>query len=79
MARSIKDQNRVLLSNEVDILGRRRVFQMLLHPVTRHYHVIWHMRCSWEKVMTAAEMFLAVKTLKAEGCDEIRPDMLKAE
>jgi len=29
--------------------------------------------------MTAAEMFLAVKTLKAEGCDEIRPDMLKAE
>jgi len=30
-----------------------------------------------ENTITAAELFPAIKTLKAADCDEIRPEMLK--
>jgi len=55
----------------------KRVFQDLLEP-GQHY-TTEHTRGTFgeENTITAAEVFLAVKTLKAAGCDEIRPEMLE--
>ena len=68
-------QHVVLLRHEEDILGRWR--KKLIH-----YHITGHTRGSlhlWEKnTSTAAEVLLAVKLLKAVGCVEILPEMVKA-
>ena len=64
-ARPTKDQNGVLHINEEDILGRWRVhFQKFSKLVTiTPLNTKMHLR--EENTITAAEVFLAVKTLKA--------------
>jgi len=79
-ARPTKDQNGVLHINEEDILGRWRVhFQKFSKLVTiTPLNTKMHLR--EENTITAAEVFLAVKTLKAvraAGWHEIRPEVLK--
>jgi len=48
-----------------------------------HYYTIGHiggrgLHLEEENIITSAEDFLAVKTLKAAGCDDILPEMLKS-
>ena len=81
-ARSIKDQNGVLLRNEKDILGTwRENIKYLSNPVTitpQNTHDV-HLRK--ENTITAAEVSFPIKTLKGGkdgSCDEIRREMLKA-
>ena len=78
---SIKDGN--ILTDENEILSRcREYFEDLLNPVkasTRDTHEVTHL--GEDKVFTAAEVATAVKGIKsgkAAGEDEIRPEMLKA-
>jgi len=49
-----------------------------LNPVTTTPPNTHEVHFGEENTITATEASLAVKTLKAAGCDEIRPDMLKA-
>ena len=76
-----KDGN--ILTDENEILSRwREYFEDLLNPVkasTRDTYEVTHLR--EDEVFTAAEVATAIKGIKsgkAAGEDEIRPEMLKA-
>ena len=80
---SIKDSAGSILKDENEILSRwREYFEDLLNPVkatTNDTQVMIHL--GEEEVFTAAEVATAIKRLKsgkAAGEDEIRPEMLKA-
>ena len=80
---SIKDSAGNILTDENEILSRwREYFEDLLNPVkasTRDTHKVAHL--GEEEVFTAAEVATAIKGIKsgkATGEDEIRPEMLKA-
>ena len=80
---SIKDFDGNILTDENEILSRwREYFEDLLNPVkasTRDTHEVTHL--GEDKVFTAAEVATAIKGIKsgkAAGEDEIRPEMLKA-
>ena len=80
---SIKDSDSNILTNENEILSRwREYFEDLLNPVkasTRDTHKVTHL--GEDEVFTAAEVATAIKGIKsgkAAGEDEIRPEMLKA-
>ena len=80
---SIKDSDGNILTDENEILSRwREYFEDLLNPVkasTRDTHEVTHL--GEDKVFTAAEVATAIKGIKsgkAAGEDEIRPEMLKA-
>ena len=79
---SIKDSEGNILSNENDILARwREYFKDLLNPVEATSNDTQEVMHSEEVVFTAAEVASAVRRLKsgkAAGEDEIRPEMLKA-
>ena len=72
-----------ILTDENEILSRgRKYFEDLLNPVkasTRDTHEVTHLE--EEEVFTAAEVATTIKGIKsgkAAGEDEIRPEMLKA-
>ena len=72
-----------ILTDENDILSRwREYFEDLLNPVkasTRDTHEVTHL--GEDQVFTEAEVATAIKGIKsgkAAGEDEIRPEMLKA-
>ena len=80
---SIKDSDGNILKDENEILSRwREYFEDLLNPVkasTRDTHEVTHL--GEDEVFTAAEVATAIKGIKsgkAAGEDEIRPEMLKA-
>ena len=80
---SIKDSDGNILTDENEILLRwREYFEDLLNPVkasTRDTHEVTHL--GEDEVFTAAEVATAIKEIKsgkAAGEDEIRPEMLKA-
>ena len=80
---SIKDSDGNILTDENEILSRwREYFEDLLNPVkasTRDTHEVTHL--GEDEVFTAAEVATAIKGIKsgkAAGEDEIRPEMLKA-
>ena len=80
---SIKDSDGNILTDENEILSRWiEYFEDLLNPVkvsTRDTHEVTHLR--EDEVFTAAEVATAIKGIKsgkAAGEDEIRPEMLKA-
>ena len=80
---SIKDSDGNILTDENEILSRwKEYFEDLLNPVkasTRNTHVVKHLE--EDEVFTAAEVATAIteiKSGKAAGEDEIRPEMLKA-
>ena len=80
---SIKHSAGKILTDEKEIPSRwREYFEDLLNPVkasTRDTHKVTHL--GKEKVFTAAEVattIKGIKTGKAAGKDEIRPEMLKA-
>ena len=80
---SIKDSDANILTDENEILSRwREYFEDLLNPVTastRDTHEVTQI--GEDKVFTAAEMATSIKGIKsgkAAGEDEIRPEMLKA-
>ena len=80
---SIKDSDGNILKDENEILLRwREYFEDLLNPVkasTRDTHEVTHL--GEDEVFTAAEVATAIKGIKsgkAAGEDEIRPEMLKA-
>ena len=80
---SIKDSDGNILTDENEILSRwREYFKDLLNPVkasTRDTHEVTHL--GEDEVFTAAEVATAIKGIKsgkAAGEDEIRPEMLKA-
>ena len=80
---SIKDSDGNILTDENEILSRwREYFEDLLNPVkasTRYTHEVTHL--GEDEVFTAAEVATAIKGIKsgkAAGEDEIRPEMLKA-
>ena len=80
---SIKDSAGNILMDENEILSRwREYFEDLLNPVkasTRDTHKVTYL--GEEEVITAAEVAKAIKGIKsgkAAGEDEIRPEMLKA-
>ena len=80
---SIKDSDGNILTVENKILSRwRKYFEGLLNPVkasTRDTHEVTHL--GEDEVFTAAEVATAIKGIKsgkAAGEDEIRPEMLKA-
>ena len=80
---SIKDSDGNILTDENEILSRwREYFEDLLNPVkasTRDTHEVTHL--GEDQVFTAAEVATAIKGIKsgkAAGEDEIRPEMLKA-
>ena len=80
---SIKDSAGNILSDENEILSRwRKYFEDLLNPVkasTCNTHEVTHL--GEDEVFTAAEVATATKGIKsgkAAGEDEIRPEMLKA-
>ena len=81
-ARSIKDQNRVLLRNEKNNLGRwKEKFKYLLNLVTITPQNTHHVHLGEENTITAVEVSFPIKALKGgkdAGCDEIRREMLKA-
>ena len=79
----MKDSDGNILTDENEILSRcREYFKDLLNPVkasTRDTHEVTHL--GEDKVFTAAEVATAIKGIKsgkAAGEDEIRPEMLKA-
>ena len=81
---SIKDSDGNILTDENEILSRwREYFEDLLNPVkasTRDTHEVTHLRED-EVFTAAAEVATAIKGIKsgkAAGEDEIRPEMLKA-
>ena len=71
-----------LLSNEKDILSRwREYFEDLLNPVRTTTFDTQEIHFGEESNLTAAEISMAIRSLKsgkAAGEDEIRPEMLKA-
>ena len=80
---TIKDSAGNILTNRNEVLSRwREYFEDLLNPVkasTRDTHKGIHL--GEEEVFTAAEVATAIKGIKsgkAAGEDEIRPEMLKA-
>ena len=80
---SIKDSAGNILTDENEILSRwREYFEDLLNPVkasTRDTHEVTHLR--EDEVFTAAQVATPIKGIKsgkAAGEDEIRPEMLKA-
>ena len=80
---SIKDSDGNILTDENDILSRwREYFEDLLNPVkasTRDTHEVTHL--GEDEVFTAAEVattIKGIKSIKAAGEDEIRPEMLNA-
>ena len=80
---SIKDSDGNILTDENEILSRRReYFENLLNPVktsTRDTHEVTHLEEG--EVFTSAEAATAIQRIKsgkAAGEDEIRPKMLKA-
>ena len=80
---SIKDSAGNILADENEILPRwREYFKDLLIPIkpsTRDTHEVTHLR--EDEVFSAAEVATAIKRIKSEkaaGEDEIRPEMLKA-
>ena len=80
---SIKDSDGNFLTDENEILSRwREYFEDLLNSVkasTRDTHEVTHL--GEDKVFTAAEVATAIKGIKsgkATGEDEIRPELLKA-
>ena len=80
---SIKDSDSNILTDKNEILSRwREYFEDLLNPVmasTRDTHEVTHL--GDDEVFTAAEVATAskrIKSGKAAGEDEIRPEMLKA-
>ena len=80
---SIKDSAGSILTGENEILSRwRKYFEDLLNPVkasTRDTQEVIHLE--EEEVFTAAKVATAIKGIKsgkAAGEDEIRPEMLKA-
>ena len=80
---SIKDSDGNILKDENEILSRwREYFEDLLNPVkasTRDTHEVTHL--GEDVIFTAAEVAIAIKGIKsgkAAGEDEIRPEMLKA-
>ena len=80
---SIKDSDGNILTDENEILSRwREYFEDLLNPVkasTRDTHEVTHL--GEDEVFTAAEVATAIKGIKsgkAAGEDEIRPEMLNA-
>ena len=80
---STKDSDGNILMDENEILSQsREYFEDLLNPVkasTRDTHKVTHL--GEDKVFTAAEVATAIKWIKsgkAAGEDEIRPEMLKA-
>ena len=80
---SIKDSASNILTDENEILSRwSEYFEDLLNPVktsTSDTHKVTHL--GEEEVFTAAELATAIKGVKsgkAAGEDEIRPEMLKA-
>ena len=80
---SIKDSDGNILTHENEILSPwREYFEDLLNPVktsTRDTHEVTHL--GEDEVFTAAEVATAIKGIKsgkAAGEDEIRPEMLKA-
>ena len=80
---SIKDSDCNILTDENEILSRwRKYFEDLLNPVkasTRDTYKVTHL--GEEEVFTAAEVATpinGIKSRKAAGEDEIRPEMLKA-
>ena len=80
---SIKDSAGNILTDENEILSRwREYFEDVLNPVkalTRDTHKVTHL--GEEEVLTAAEVataIIGIKSGKAAGEDEIRPEMLKA-
>ena len=79
----MKDSAGNILTDENEILSRwREHFEDLLNPVkasTRDTHEVTHL--GEKEVFTAAEVAAAIKGIKsgkAAGEDEIRPEMLKA-
>jgi len=65
IARSIKDQSSVLVSNEEDTLGRwRNYFKDLLNPVTIAPSYIQELHLGEENAIMAAKVFLAVKNCR---------------
>ena len=79
----IKDSDSNILTDENEILSRwREYFEDLLNHVkasTRNTHEVTHLR--EEEAFTTAEVATAIKGIKsgkAAGEDEIRPEMLKA-
>ena len=80
---SIKDSSGNILTDENEILSRwSEYFEDLLNPVKasiRDTHKVTHL--GEDEVFTAAEVATAIKGIKSEkaaGEDEIRPEMLKA-
>ena len=80
---SIKDSAGNILTDENEILSQwREYFEDLLNPanvLTRDTQEVTHL--GEEEVFTAAEVATAIKVIKsgkAAGEDEIRPEMLKA-
>ena len=80
---SIKNSDGNILTDENEILSRwREYFEGLLNPVktsTRDTYEVTHL--GEDDVFTAAEVATAIKGIKSEkaaGEDEIRPEMLKA-
>jgi len=58
-----------LLSNAKDIIGRwRDYFKDLLNPVTTTPSDTLEAHLEEKNTITAVELFLVVKALKAEGC-----------
>ena len=79
---SVKDSEGNLLSNEQDILSRwKEYFEGLLNPVQETVHDTHDLHFGNESDFTIAEVSRAIKSLKsgkAAGSDNIRPEMLKA-
>ena len=80
---SIKDSDGNILTDDNEILSRwREYFEDLLNPVkasTRDTHEVTHL--GEDEVFTAAKVATAIKGIKsgkAAGEEEIRPEMLKA-
>jgi exonuclease III len=80
--RGIKSKDGELLSNEEDILQRwREHFEDLLNPVSGTSDDRLPVQAGAETNLSVAEVISAIKSLKsgkAAGIDEIRPEMLKA-
>ncbi|CAF1534892.1 unnamed protein product [Adineta ricciae] len=80
--RSIKNADGELLTSEEDILERwKQYFAELYNPTNNHGNTINQATSGDPNGITLGEVSLAIKSLKsgkAAGIDEIRPEMLKA-